>query len=158
MVSLVAVPSRRHALVALIALTLLLPSVAAAGNQSGLYVENGLALGGYDPVAYFTMESAVKGTDQHTVEWGGAVWHFANREHADLFAADPEKYQPRYGGFCALGVAKGTRMRPDMTAWEIHDGQLYLYFSPQVAETWQQDREGHQANADAFWLEPTGGD
>lgn len=125
------------------------PVIASSSDE--LYAEEGIALAGYDPVAYFTMEEALEGSDQYTAEWGGAVWHFVNQDHAALFAADPEKYTPKYGGFCAFGVSKGYEMKPDVTAWEIHDGQLYLYFSSDVSDVWAQDRETNQSDADAQW-------
>lgn len=126
-------------------------SQALANPNDVLYVEDGIALAGYDPVAYFAMEDAVEGSGQYAVEYQGATWHFSNQEHADLFAKEPEKYQPKYGGFCAFGVAKGYRMKPSMTAWEIHDGQLYLYFDADVADSWAADRSAKESTADANW-------
>lgn len=146
------VPGCTRFMWAIVALPLFaLCGVALAATDDGIYAEEGIALGGYDPVAYFTMEDAVKGSDQYTVEWGDVTWHFTSQEHADLFSAAPEKYQPKYGGFCAFGVAKGYRMKPDMTAWEIHDGQLYLYFDDNVAGVWAEDRPANEADADANW-------
>ena len=124
---------------------------SAASGAQDLYVEDGIALAGYDPVAYHTLSDAVKGSDQYTVEWQGALWHFLNQDHADLFAAEPEKYQPRYGGFCAFGVAKGYRMTPDMTAWEIHDGQLYLYYDAETSDAFAEDRPAKTEKADENW-------
>jgi YHS domain-containing protein len=60
---------------------------------------DGVAIKGYDTVAYFTMGKPVKGIDEFTYEWNGAKWMFSSREHLDLFAADPEKYAPQYGGY-----------------------------------------------------------
>ncbi len=133
------------------ALAVLGAGSAFASSQDGIFVENGVALGGYDPVAYFTMDDAVPGSDQYTVESHGTVWYFVSQAHADLFAEMPEKYMPRYGGFCALGVSKGQQMKPDVTAWEIHDEQLYLYFNPRVAELWADDRETNAEEADTQW-------
>ncbi len=124
---------------------------SAAGGSQDLYVENGVALDGYDPVAYHTLGDAVKGSDQYTVEWQDAVWHFATQAHADSFTAEPEKYQPRYGGFCAFGVSKGYRMKPDMTAWEIHDGQLYLYYDDATGDAFAEDRAVNSKMADDNW-------
>ena len=135
---------------ALFGLTAMVGDLVAGGTQD-LYVENGIALSGYDPVAYHTQEDAVMGSDQYTVEWQGAVWYFVNQDHADSFASEPEKYQPRYGGFCAFGVAKGYRMKPDMTAWEIHDGQLYLYFDESVGDDFAEDRSALTQQADTNW-------
>ena len=146
----------RYACGLITGLTLLLTAllwngpIAASGDQS-LYIEDGVALAGYDPVAYHTMQEAVRGSDQYAVEWQGALWHFVSQDHADLFAAEPAKYQPRYGGFCAFGVSKGYRMTPDMTAWEVHDGQLYLYFDDETGKAWAEDRAVNTTKAEKNW-------
>ncbi len=92
-----------------------------------IYIIDGLAIGGYDPVAYFTMDKAVKGSDEFTYEWKNATWHFANAEHRDLFASDPAKYTPYRGGYCAHPIQIRHGSSPQ--AWEIKDEKLYLYTS-----------------------------
>jgi YHS domain-containing protein len=137
----------------LFSLLLLLAAPALAGpvNETG-----GIAIKGYDPVAYFTDAKAVKGSPAHQHAWRGATWHFASAEHRDAFAADPEKYAPRYGGFCAYGVAQGYKVQIDPEAWSIVDGVLYLNYSPSVKRDWLKDTTGYITKADANWpgLEP----
>ena len=89
----------------------------------------GLAIKGYDPVAYFTEGRAMKGSKAFAHEWLGETWHFANARHRDLFAADPVKYAPQFGGYCALGVAYDQNTANiDPEAWRIIDGKLYLTY------------------------------
>jgi YHS domain-containing protein len=132
----------------LFSLLLLLAGPALAGpiNETG-----GVAIKGYDPVAYFTDGKAVKGAAQFQHAWGGAAWHFASAEHRDAFAADPQKYAPRYGGFCAFGVAQGYKVQIDPEAWSIVDGVLYLNYSPSVKRDWLKDTRGYITRADANW-------
>ena len=89
----------------------------------------GIAIKGYDPVAYFTKGRAMKGSEAFAHEWLGETWHFANAKHRDLFAADPVKYAPQFGGYCADGVAYGQNTANiDPEAWRIIDGKLYLTY------------------------------
>ena len=90
---------------------------------------NNVAIKGYDPVAYFTMSEAVRGSEDHIYEWLGAKWYFASKEHRIAFEADPTKYLPQYGGYCAVGVSMGRRVTDiDPERWEIVDGKLYLNY------------------------------
>lgn len=94
-----------------------------------------VAIRGYDPVAYFTDGKAVEGNEQYSYRWLGAVWHFASAEHRDLFANDPTRYAPQYGGYCADGVSFGTvTTNVDPRAWRIIDGKLYISYDPGAAE------------------------
>lgn len=110
-----------------------------------------VAIEGYDPVAYFTQGEPVKGSKEHTFEWNGAQWRFASAGHRDLFAGDPEKYAPQYGGYCAYAVANGTTAGIDPEAWHIHEGRLYLNVSLSIRDAWRKDIPGHVARADANW-------
>ncbi len=81
-------------------LLLLFLTVSCSDSKSAVNAgSDGIAIKGYDPVAYFTMSKPVKGSDQYTYEWNGAKWQFSSREHLDLFSAGPEKYAPQYGGY-----------------------------------------------------------
>ncbi len=113
--------------------------------------KKGLALHGYDPVAYFTDGVPTAGSPDHTFEWMGATWRFANAENRDAFAAAPERYAPQYGGYCAYAVSKGYTADADPAAWKIVDGRLYLNYSPKVQKIWQEDVPGRIASADAHW-------
>ena len=144
---------RRHFLVAGLMLTAaaLAPQVAMAGKDkifTGLV--EGVGAGGYDVVAYFSGQSA-KGKEDIAAEWGGAIWRFANADNRAAFEADPVKFAPQYGGYCAYAVSKGATAKGDPEAWTVVDGKLYLNFSEGVRETWRQDIPGNISAADANW-------
>ncbi|MGH1492787.1 MAG: YHS domain-containing (seleno)protein [Acidimicrobiales bacterium] len=86
----------------------------------------GLAIKGYDPVAYFTLNEPTKGSADITYQWSGAEWRFANTEHRDLFINDPAKYAPQFGGSCAVAAATGHSVTGSPKRWRIENGHLYL--------------------------------
>jgi hypothetical protein len=127
---------------------------AGAGTAVNTGYFGGVAIEGYDPVAYFTESRAVKGSDAFAYDWLGATWLFATAEHRDLFLAQPVSYAPQYGGHCALGTAFGeTTANIDPEAWSIVDGKLYLQYSKGAREGWEQDRAKRIAAADQKWPE-----
>lgn len=89
----------------------------------------GFAIAGYDTVAYFTQQKAVKGTNEYQASWQGVQWLFNSKEHRDLFLASPEAYAPQFGGFCANGLSDGHKVTADPENWRIIDNKLYLFFS-----------------------------
>jgi YHS domain-containing protein len=94
-----------------------------------------VAIRGYDPVAYFTENKAVEGSERFSHHWLGATWHFASAKNRDLFVREPLKYAPQYGGHCADGVSLGTvTTNIDPKAWRIIDGKLYLNYDPGAAD------------------------
>ena len=111
----------------------------------------GVALKGYDPVAYFTLGKPVKGERKFQHKWMGATWWFSSAANRDLFVANPEKYSPQYGGYCAYGVSEGHKASVDPKAWTIVDGKLYLNYDSGVQETWRKDTPGHISKADKNW-------
>src|SRR5438132_742149 len=96
----------------------------------------GVAIKGYDPVAYFTDSKPVEGSSDFTFEWNGAKWRFANAGHLAAFKTAPEKYAPQYGGYCAWAVSQGYTAGIDPTARKIVDGKLYLNYSPDIQKKW----------------------
>ena len=111
----------------------------------------GIAIQGYDPVAYFTQGKAVKGSDAFSHQWLGATWYFANAEHRDLFAVDPVKYAPQYGGYCTSGIAGAGLHGADPKIWRIVDGKLYLNGSEYALKQFADSApEGIEAS-DAKW-------
>ena len=109
----------------------------------------GPAIEGYDPVAYFEMVKAVKGSESISHEWLGKKWLFVNEDHKSLFSADPISYMPHYGGYCSYDPYKyGHDHKIDPTAWRIVDGELYLFFSEKKAnhamptEKWAKVKAG----------------
>lgn len=92
----------------------------------------GVAIGGYDPVSYFTQDEARLGSPEHTQDWGGATWHFTSAENAESFGADPEKYAPQFGGHCAFGASMGKTAEASPESWRMIDGKLCLMKSGSV--------------------------
>ena len=127
------------------------PSLAEA--KSEIYKNwRGIAIKGYDPVAYHEEGKPVKGSSQYEFTWKDAKWRFASAAHRDLFEADPEKYAPRYGGYCAYAVSQGYTASVDPeNAWTIFEGKLYLNYNVDVKKTWQKDIPGNIKKADANW-------
>jgi YHS domain-containing protein len=112
-----------------------------------------VAIKGYDPVAYFTQNEAVRGSEEFSYRWLGATWHFASAEHRDLFAREPVKYAPQYGGHCADGVSFGTiTTNIDPNAWRIIEGKLYLNYDPGAADGFEKN-ETKVASSQKYWPE-----
>lgn len=111
------------------------------------------AIRGYDPVAYFKQHKPVKGQKKLTTTWQGAQWHFSSQANLDAFKADPEKYAPQYGGYCAYGVAQGYTPEIDPSAYKVTNGKLYLNLSPLVLQRWKKDIPAYVAEADKNWPE-----
>ena len=111
----------------------------------------GGAIRGYDPVAYHTEGKPVAGKRAHRAEWKGATWSFASAENKKTFEAAPEKYAPKFGGYCAWAVSQGYTASIDPDAWTIVDGALYLNYSLGVRDQWSGDIPGNIAKGDANW-------
>ena len=114
--------------------------------------EHGLAIKGYDPVAYFTDGKPVMGKADYSYKWSGADWHFANADHLKKFKEDPTKYAPQYGGFCALGLTFNKYLSTEPDVWKIVDGKLYLNKDKDVGNEWRKDINGNIKKADANWM------
>jgi YHS domain-containing protein len=113
--------------------------------------KTGVAINGYDPVAYFTQNMPVEGSEQFNYSWKGAKWLFSSEENKNLFAAEPQKYAPQYGGYCAYAVSRGSIAPTDPQAFSIVDDKLYLNFSLSVRKRWSKDIAGNIAKADKNW-------
>lgn len=134
---------------ALIAAALFAPAVMA--QKAPVFSDHNGAIRGYDPVAYFTQGAPVRGSKEFRHEWHGATWYFATGANRDRFAADPAKFAPQYGGYCAYGVALGSAPPIDPNAWTIVDGKLYLNFNLPTRAIWEKDIPGYIRMADANW-------
>lgn len=110
-----------------------------------------VAIKGYDPVAYFTQNRPVQGSAEFEYPWNGAKWRFASQEHRELFRADPEKYAPRYGGYCAYAVSQGKTADIDPDAWTVLEGRLYLNLNKDVQKLWEKDMKEYIRKADENW-------
>ena len=120
------------------------------GEYNTLYANLGAK--GYDVVAYFTDGHPEPGSDKYTSEYGGVKWQFASKEHRDLFAADPQKYAPQFGGFCSWGVSVGKLFDVDpVNGWQVVDGKLYLNFNADINNTFGKDAHAFIAKANRNW-------
>lgn len=140
---------RRNMLI-LILLTSIMGSPLVAGSDP-VFTRWGVAIRGYDPVAYFTQGEPVEGSKTFRTEWNGAEWRFVNAEHLNLFNADPERYAPQYGGYCAWAVANNYTASTQPEAWTIFEDKLYLNYSLSVRGQWEQDIPGNVIKGDANW-------
>ncbi|MHA7777557.1 YHS domain-containing (seleno)protein [Roseibium sp. M-1] len=124
---------------------------AALADEITTFTKDGTAIGGTDPVAYFTEGKPVAGTDDFTAEYDEVTWKFSSAENRDKFVADPAKYAPQYGGFCAFGAAMGFKVPVVPEAWSIVDGKLYLNNSAKVQERFEEDVPGYIRKATLNW-------
>ncbi len=116
-----------------------------------LYSDDGVAIRGYDPVAYHTEGKPVAGDAAITFDYKGATWRFASEKNRDLFAAHPDKYEPAYGGYCAFGAGNGYLVKTEPEAFTIVDGKLYLNYTVAVGEKFRKDIPGRVALAEKNW-------
>jgi YHS domain-containing protein len=143
--------SRRLAFSMVLTIGLVAGSAKAGEINTGYFGD--VAIKGYDPVAYYTMKKAVKGSEQFTHDWLGATWQFSSAEHQQIFRASPVKYAPQYGGYCADGVAYGqATANIDPEAWRIIDNKLYLNYDPGAAQE-LEELDGQLQKAEANWPE-----
>ena len=113
--------------------------------------KNGLALQGYDPVAFFTQSKPVKGKSEFKSLYHGAVYYFASAENKARFDQEPAKYEPAYGGFCAYGVSRNKLVEIDPEAFQIMNGKLLLQYSKGVQSEFNKDPQGNLGKANANW-------
>ena len=126
--------------------------VPVASAVDEVFVTGDGAVRGYDVVAYHLDHEAKKGSTTISHDWNGATWHFTTEAHRDAFAADPARYAPKYGGYCAYGLANGYKVGTDPDAFTIGDGVLDLNYSLAVQRTWRRARDKYIAIADVNWM------
>ncbi len=130
---------------------LVLVTLCSFAQKSEVYSTEGGAIKGYDPVAFFVESKAVKGTEEFTYEWNGATWHFANKKNKETFIANPEKYAPQYGGYCAYGTADGHKAPTETDTWTVDNNKLYFNYNQKVKTLWDKDRASLIKKADEQW-------
>ncbi|MBE7635678.1 YHS domain-containing protein [Sneathiella sp. P13V-1] len=135
--------------------TLSSPSYAVVDNATSAVNtdEQFLAMQGYDPVAYFKSGGPQKGMKKFSVQHTGGNYYFASAENMKAFIANPEKYLPQYGGFCAMGTALGKKLDGDPNVWKIVDGKLYLNVNKDVSVAWNRNLNENIQTADDYWPE-----
>jgi YHS domain-containing protein len=149
------VKQRNHLRILCLLFALLIPGIFAcmrAGPVAPVNVTaDGVAIKGYDTVAYFTDRRPVKGSKEFEYRWKGAQWWFSHAAHRDMFKTEPEKYAPRYGGYCAYAISQGKIADIDPDAWTIFEGRLYLNLNKDVQKLWEKDKPGYIGKADRNW-------
>lgn len=135
----------------LILFSLVLASAAIYAQKAEVFSKSGLAIRGYDPVAYFTEGKAVKGDERFTLQWKDARWSFASAANLEAFRKQPEKYAPQYGGYCAYGCSNGYKASTEPDAFTIVNGKLYLNYNTKVRSDWEKSRDERIRKADAAW-------
>ena len=130
--------------------TLALPLVAQTKTLLNLD-KAGLAVQGYDPVAFFTGGKPVKGNRELGYHYNGATYYFASKEHREAFISEPGKYEPQFGGYCAYGVSRNKLVKIDVDAFQIVDGKLLLQYSKGVRDDFNKDQQGNLDKANANW-------
>ncbi len=124
----------------------------AGGTPEGVVnSSDGIAIDGYDPVAYFTLGKPTLGESQYSFEWDGAQWYFASQEHLRMFAEEPDRYAPSYGGYCAFAAARNQVADGDPELWTIHGGRLFLNLNDSYHGRFRDDIESNIDKADANW-------
>jgi YHS domain-containing protein len=113
-------------------------------NQKG-------AINGYDPVAYFTENKPMKGNHSLSFKWNNATWYFASKGNLESFKANPEKYAPQFGGYCAYGLSQGKKAPTDPAAFTIVDDKLYLNYNATVKQMWLKDEKNYIMMANNNW-------
>jgi len=140
----------------LVTTALLASSITFAANIEVNANSNDIAVSGYDTVSYFTKGKPTKGSNDFTAAYNGAIYQFSSADNRDLFKADPSKYAPQYGGFCAMGVALNKKLDTDPTAWHIRGDKLYLNYNKAVQKKWNTDIPGYIETAQVNWIDIKG--
>jgi YHS domain-containing protein len=129
----------------------LIPSQADSSLDAVNVDESTLAIQGYDPVAYFTLNAPTKGKSDFTANYEGATYWFSSQEHKTLFVNEPAKYAPQFGGFCAFGVSKEKKYPIEPDAFSVVDGKLYLNLNKKVTNIWSKNSAELITDANNNW-------
>ncbi len=120
-------------------------------------LESGVAIQGFDPVAYFTLQKAVEGNKKFATNFEGVTYYFASASNKELFLKDPKKYEPQYGGWCAYAMgATGEKVEIDPETFKILNGKLYLYYHSWTNNTllkWNRDEANLKSKAEKNWMD-----
>ncbi len=135
----------------LLALIIFAGSAHAAKDPIYTSLFNNEAAGGYDVVSYFTEAAPVEGSEKFKTEYMDADWYFASQENLDLFLANPEKYAPQYGGYCAYAAALGSTAKGDPLQYHIHEDKLFLNINKDIRQKWLGDKINYIEKADKAW-------
>ena len=143
----------RRKFIVVLVLALSLATLAQQKKRLLNLNEDGVAVQGYDVVAFFTDNKPVKGNVEFQSLFNGARYYFANADHKKLFDASPAKYEPQFGGFCAYAVSQGYTAKIDVDAFQIVDGRLILQYNKDIREKFNLDTPGNLKKAEKNWPE-----
>lgn len=150
-------PGRRWLFAGAFSATALAMGQPERARPGKVFAVGGVAIRGFDPVAYHLRGEPVRGSRQFSLPWRGATWCFASAEARDRFAAAPLRWAPAYGGFCAYAVSRGYPASTDPAAWRVIADRLYLNYNLPTQERWLRDVPGNIALADRNWPEMSEG-
>lgn len=150
---------KKLVLLFILASALLISCSSEESPKEEVFQADGVALAGYDPVAYFVQSEAKEGTKHSSAEYNGLTYYFSSSKNLAFFRENPEQYLPEYGGWCAYAVAEGSKkMEPDPTMWQIQNGKLQLFYDDwmtsltgNLKEEWNTDPTTYQSKADQNW-------
>ena len=120
-------------------------------NKINVPMFSNQAINGYDPVAYFTENKAVKGSEDNMYNWNDADWYFSSAENKNSFIENPDRYAPQFGGFCSFAVTKGFTANTEPEAFEVINDKLYLFADQDMRESWMSDPEGNMKICTENW-------
>lgn len=121
-------------------------------TPTSYFNKDGVAIKGFDVVAYFSDGKAVEGSTEFVFSWAGTNWHFKNQANLEAFKLNPLQFAPQFGGFCAYGVSENHKSPTDPMAFTIVDNKLYLNYNTKVKEIWSKDIKGNIAKAETHWI------
>jgi YHS domain-containing protein len=125
--------------------------VLSQAQVSEIFTTDEGAIQGYDAVAYFTEGKPIKGSNEFTFKHKNETWYFASADHLQKFKANPEKFTPQFGGYCAYGMSRGYKAKTDPEAWTIVDGKLYLNYNLDVRKIWNEKQMEFIEKANSNW-------
>lgn len=137
--------------VAVASVGLISGSAFAAKPEIFTGLVKGVAVAGHDPVAYFTQGKPVEGSEDYSLVHEGAEWRFSSADNKAMFEANPAKYAPQFGGYCAYAVSQGYTAKGEPDVWKIVDDRLYLNFSRGVQRRWEKDIPGYIVKGNGNW-------
>ena len=123
----------------------------AFAQKPVIFQQEGKAVSGYDVVSFYSETGPVKGYDSLSVQWQDASWLFATAANKEAFTANPEKFAPQFGGYCAYGMAGGYKAAAMIDTWTIENGKLYFNYNKKVKTYWDKDRTGYIEKANGNW-------
>jgi len=120
-------------------------------NKVNVPMFSNQAINGYDAVAYFTENKAIVGIEEHVYNWNNTMWYFSTKTNKDLFATNPEKYAPEYGGYCSFAISKGFTANSDPNTFEIINNKLFLFSDENIKSDWMSDQENNLNQCNLNW-------